>query len=54
MQLYRLVETIEMDISFDNFGVWMQKISKEQFIMGSPPYGVRAGNIGDCHVAGGE
>jgi hypothetical protein len=29
-----LVETIEMDISFDNFGVWMQKILKGQFVMG--------------------
>jgi hypothetical protein len=29
-----LVETIEMDISFDNFGVRMQKILKEQIILG--------------------
>jgi hypothetical protein len=30
----KLVETIEMDISFDNFGVRMQEILKEQFILG--------------------
>jgi hypothetical protein len=29
-----LVKTIEIDISFDNFGVWMQKILKGQNIMG--------------------
>jgi hypothetical protein len=28
-----LIEMIEMDISFDNFGVWMQKILKEQYII---------------------
>jgi hypothetical protein len=29
-----LIKTIEMDISFHNFGVQMQKILKEQYNMG--------------------